>query len=311
MNTILVVVLVVGAMALFQAVFWLSGSRGERSEADPIVPGLPRWDREPALAGSAGLAAALQGVPGVGALRGLQVQAGSTSTTASVIGGCLAAAIVLQVGVTLVTGSVTAGLVGGILGSTMPVVLLLVDRGRREAEVSEALPRALRSMIRLARGGHGLNSAIVEAARELEGPLASELARVYGEQREGRALDESLRALARRVPGSLDLHIFVHALLLAQESAMDLGQLLDRIEGTLNARIDNERRIRAELTQARMSAGILCAMPPIGAASLYALKREYLESALADPLGRALYQGATVWMGLGLVVALLLLFRKP
>lgn len=311
MNGILLVVLVVGALALGQAAVWASESRREVGGHDPLVPGLPNWDKEPPLAPSPALSAWLERVPGMEGLRRLQSQAGNAWPTVYVVALCLVMALGLQLSATFLLASPGIGLLLGVVGSGLPIGALAWRKAERAHDVTAALPRAMRALTRLCQAGHTAAVAILETARELDGPLASEFAKVYGEQRDGRTLQEALNALLRRVPGSIDLRILVHAILLAEESGGNLGALLTRIESTLAARLQSYQQARAETSQARLSAGILCALPPLAAAALFVVQREHLEGALLDPLGRILFTAAALWMGVGMLVVVRLLRGGP
>jgi tight adherence protein B len=309
-NGILIVVLVVGALALGQAAVWASEVR-RAPGGDPLVPGLPAWDREPPLAPGATLAGWLEGVPGMQGLRRLQSQAGNAWPTLYLVLLILVCAVGAQVGVTFLLGSPGFGLLAGVVGSTAPVAALVWRKAERAQEITAALPRALRSLTRLCQAGHTAAAAIVETARGLEGPLGSELARVYGEQRDGRSLQDALNAMLCRVPDSIDLRILVHAILLAEESGGNLGSLLARIDGTLAARLQAWQQARAETSQARLSAGILCALPPLAAAALFVVQRAHIEGALSDPTGRVMFIAAALWMGVGMLVVIRLLRTGP
>lgn len=304
MTPIVLVGLFVGALALAQVAVWASG-RPERLVRGTAPDGTdPEWDKEPPLAPSPSLAAAMEGLPGMLALQRLQSQAGSQQTALTVLVLALVLALFVQLIVTVATGSLLLGVVGGMFGAATPLVWLLRSRRRRADRVLDELPRAIRSLARLAQSGQGPAQAIRETALELEGPLGRELGRAFAEQRDGRSLEEALQAMADRVPQCVDLRILVTALVLAAEAGGNLGWLLERIEATLSERIALAQAARAETAQARLSAGVLAALPPLGVVGIAVLRPEHLAAGWADPLGKVLFVGAGVWMGIGLLIVM-------
>jgi tight adherence protein B len=304
---VVLVGLFVAALAVAQVAVWASGSptRLVRSSAPDGTD--PEWDREPPLAPIPALAEAMKSIPGMSALQQLQGQAGSQQTTLTALMISLGGALLAQLVVTVLTGSLLLGVLGGMAGASVPLLLLLRGRRRCADRVLDALPRAIRSLARLARAGQGPAQAIRETALELEGPLGRELGRAFAEQRDGRSLEEALEAMADRVPQCVDLRILVTALVLASEAGGNLGLLLERIETTLSERIALSQAARAESAQARLSSGIIAALPPLGVLGIALLQPEHLAAGWEDPLGRVLYIGSAIWMSIGLLIIVWLL----
>ncbi len=302
MTPVVLVGLFVAALAVAQVAVWASDNPSRlvrRSAPDGTDP---EWDREPPLAPIPSVAEAMKSIPGMSALQRLQSQAGSRQSTLTTLGIALGLALLAQLGVTVATGSLLLGVLGGMFAAAVPLFVLLKARRRRADLVLDDLPRAIRSLARLARAGQGPAQAIRETALELQGPLGRELGRAFAEQRDGRALEEALEAMADRVPQCVDLRILVTALVLASEAGGNLGLLLERIEATLSERIALAQAARAETAQARLSSGIIAALPPLGVVGIAILQPDHLMAGWEDPLGRVLYIGSAVWMSIGLLI---------
>ena len=310
MDQLALVALFVAALALGQAAVWASKGNSGHARQRARADGDPIWDREPPLAGSAWLADALEGVPGMLALQRLQSQAGNSWTSTTFLVLATGLAVVVQIGAMVLGAEPLLSVVLGSLAASAPFLVLGWQKDRRAARISDELPQALRALARLANTGQGPAQAIREAALELDGPLGRELGRTFVEQRDGRPLAESLRALTGRVPDSIDLRILVTAILLSSEVGGDLGGLLERIEETLSARIALAREMRAQQAQARLSAGILAALPPLGVLGVALVQPDYFLEGWEDPLGRVLYLAALVWMSIGLLIIALILRRQ-
>jgi tight adherence protein B len=302
MGPALVVALFVAGLALAQAGVWMSAARTAEAAAQRVD-----WDRDPPLSRSPAIARILGAIPAMRALHALQTQAGSEMTTAATMLSCVVVALLVQFLATAATGSLWAGIAAGLMAGWAPIVALLASRASRAAQVASSLPRALRALSRLASAGQGPSQALQQVTSELDGALAREFARTFAEQREGRPLGDALRALADRVPGCVDLRILVTAMVLSEESGGNLGELLQRIEGTLSARISLRQKVDAETAQSRLAAGVLAAMPPLGVIGIAVLRPDHLREGLADPLGQVIFTAAGVWMAIGILVVVRIL----
>ncbi len=310
MNTVAVVILFVAALALAQVAVWASGrSPAQHARARARHDGDPEWDREPPLSRNGALARALETMPGMLALQRLQAQAGNQMTATTFVFASMGLAFTAMIGTWVLGGPILAGALMSLFGASLPFIWLFREKRVRARRVTDDLPRAMRSLSRLANAGQGPAQAIRETALEMTGPLARELGRAFAEQRDGRPLPQALEAMTDRVPESVDLRILVVALVLSTEAGGDLGGLLDRIEETLSSRIALAQEARAQQAQARLAAGILAAMPPLGVLGVALFQPDHFLKGWADPLGKVLYLSAGTWMAVGMVIVLLLLRR--
>jgi|GEM_PF-2000891 len=310
MSSVALIALFVAALAVAQVAVWASGGGSSlHARTRARHDGDPEWDREPPLSRNPGLAAYLEAVPGMLALQTLQAQAGNQWSATVFVAISLGLALAAMV-ITWVAGApVLAGALMGLAGASAPFIYLFRAKRVRASAITDSLPRAMRSLARLANSGQGPAQAIRETALEMQGPLARELGRTFAEQRDGRPLREALDAMTDRVPDSMDLRILVVAVGLATDAGGDLGRLLGRIEETLSSRIKLAQEARAQQAQARLAAGILAAMPPLGVLGVALLQPDHFAEGWADPLGKVLYLAAGGWMAIGMLVVLLLLRR--
>ncbi len=116
--------------------------------------------------------------------------------------------------------------VGGTLAGYMGPNLYLYQLGYdRNARIQQALPDALDLLTISVESGLGFDSALSQVARNTEGPLASEFARVLQEMQIGMGRAAAMRALGERthVP---DLKGFVSAMVQADALGIPIGQVL-------------------------------------------------------------------------------------
>jgi tight adherence protein C len=136
---------------------------------------------------------------------------------------------------------VMVALIGGVVGYYGPN-LYLYQRGHdRTEKMQRELPDALDLLTISVEAGLGFDAALSQVARNTEGPLAQELARVLQEMQIGLGRSAALRALGER--NSLpDLRSFTSAMVQADAFGIPVGQVL-RVQSN---EIRLKRRQRAE-----------------------------------------------------------------
>jgi tight adherence protein C len=130
---------------------------------------------------------------------------------------------------------------GGVLGYYAPNLYLYQKGHDRTEKMQRALPDALDLLSISVEAGLGFDAALSQVARNTEGPLAQELARVLQEMQIGLGRSAALRALGERstLP---DLRSFTSAMVQADSFGIPVGQVL-RVQ---SAEIRLKLRQRAE-----------------------------------------------------------------
>jgi tight adherence protein B len=265
------VLLVVGAVAFFVAVYLVA-----------LVALLPRTRRSARLARlgrdvSASTAAAPSAISGLadratnaadaalerrgkrGLLNAALERAGVALRPGEfvVLGGCVSL-------VAFLAGLLYSGLLLGLLGAAVVasgarVVLGMLAR-RRQARFAGQLTDTLQLLVGSMRAGYGLLQAFDAVGREAESPTAEEFRRLVVESRLGRALPDSLDAMAERV-ASQDFRWVVEAIEINREIGGDLAEVLDTITGTIRERDFIKRQVKSLSAEGRLSAYVLLALP--------------------------------------------------
>src|SRR3954471_7761853 len=153
------------------------------------------------------------------------------------VGGLLLALLLGLGGLQLVVALVA----GGVLGYYAPNLYVYQKGHDRTAQLQRDLPDALDLLSISVEAGLGFDAALAQVARNTEGPLAQELARVLQEMQIGLGRSAALRALGERstLP---DLRSFTSAMVQADSFGIPVGQVL-RVQ---SAEIRVKRRQRAE-----------------------------------------------------------------
>lgn len=162
------------------------------------------------------------------------------------------------------TGPLVAiAIVGAAAGYSAPNMYLYQKGYDRTAQMQKTLPDALDLLTISVEAGLGFDSALAQVARNTEGPLALEFARVLQEMQIGMGRANALRALGERstLP---DLRSFASAMVQADSFGIPVGQVL-RVQAE---EIRVKRRQRAEEQAQKVPVKILlplmaCILPAL------------------------------------------------
>jgi tight adherence protein C len=140
--------------------------------------------------------------------------------------GALAISLVLSLAMSLsilpALGFVVAASAAGYMAPNMYLYQKAYDRA---GKMQRALPDAIDLLTISVESGLGFDAAVAQVARNTEGPLAEEFARMLQEMQIGRGRSEALRSLADRT-NLPDLRGFVSAMVQADAFGIPVGQVL-------------------------------------------------------------------------------------
>ncbi len=160
--------------------------------------------------------------------------------------------------------AVVTFLLGFILGSPLVMILAILAfiasfsglsyvlpyylTQRRARELERVLPDGLRQMASTLRAGLGIDAAMDDIAKSGYGALSGEFERAVVEVRRGRALENALRALARRSSSPLYERAF-HLITEGIERGAALADVLDAVSTDAREVQTVQRERRAATTQ--------------------------------------------------------------
>lgn len=149
-------------------------------------------------------------------------------------------------------------------------------------------------------GGGSLRAALLGAGATLEGPSAVELARVGADLDLGLPARAALGGLAERVP-SERITALVTAVLSQERAGGDLAGLLRRHAAAATQRQRAEGEARSATAQARLTGGMVVAMPGFMGLMVELVSPGFLGSMLASPTATVLLALAGVLQLAGFV----------
>jgi tight adherence protein C len=165
------------------------------------------------------------------------------------LGVSLMACVVLGVGYAPAIAICVAAALGGY---TAPNMYLYQKGYDRTEKIRRALPDALDLLTISVEAGLGFDAALAHVAKNTEGPLADEIARVLQEMQIGLGRANALRALGARTSVT-ELKGFVSAMVQADAFGIPIGNVL-RVQST---EIRTKRRQRAEELAQKVPVKIL------------------------------------------------------
>jgi len=207
-------------------------------------------------------------------------------------------ALALGLAVFVPTRSLLFAVLPAGLGALLPYLYVRHKRTRRMRAFEEHLPEAIDLLGRALRAGHPFTSGLRMVADEAMEPNATEFRRVFEEQRFGMPLDESLYALADRIP-LVDVRIFISAVLIQREVGGNLAEILDKLASVIRSRFTLQRQLRVITAQGRMSGYILGALPIALGFVVFALNPEMMIRFATSSAGRFLMLFAAVMQIVG------------
>jgi tight adherence protein B len=191
--------------------------------------------------------------------------------------------------------------IDGLLMFSLPWMWLWNKRQRRLKKIDSQLPDALELVARALRAGHSLAAGMHVVAEEMPSPIADEFGRVFEEQNLGIPVEESLNALAERVP-NFDLKFFVTSVAIQRQTGGDLAEILDKIGYVVRERFRILGQVKALTGEGRLSGVVLIALPFALFAFMLNTKPDYVEPLWTTDMGKKMSAFAIVAQILGALV---------
>ena len=180
----------------------------------------------------------------------------------------------------------------------IPLVQVVLQRKNRMDAFAREFPDALDMMTSAIKAGHALNQAIQLVGNEAPEPVSIEFKRTFEQYNLGINLKDALHKLTERVE-SLDLKLFVTALLLQRETGGNLAEILEKLSYTIRERFKLIGKMRTYTAQGRMSAWLLGTLPIVFVTIISLLNPDYLEPLLNEKLGHTMIFLAVIFQIIG------------
>lgn len=199
---------------------------------------------------------------------------------------------------------------GGLLGAAglafaagfgLPRWGLKFLKKRRERKFLAALPDAVDVIVRGIKAGLPLFDSIKVVAADAPEPLRSEFMAIIETQAIGMPLGEACARLYERMPVP-EANFFGIVVSIQQKSGGNLSEALGNLSKVLRDRKKMAEKIQAMSMEAKASAAIIGALPPIEMVLVYLTTPKYISLLWTNPTGQVMLVGCVLWMSMGVMV---------
>ena len=203
--------------------------------------------------------------------------------------------------ITIRKGNLILTLLVFILSGSLPLLYVQLCKARRLKSFIRQFPDAIDMIVSSLRAGHAFNKAMQLVSSEAPDPVGVEFRKAFEENSLGLSLKEALNNLTQRVD-SMDLKLFVMAVLLQKETGGNLTEILDKISHTIRERFKLIGQIKAFTAQGRMSMWVLGSLP-IGFGFIMSMIHPgYLDPLFNEPFGRLLLTIGIILQIIGFII---------
>ena len=185
-----------------------------------------------------------------------------------------------------------------IVGAMLPVMLMRRRQRKRMNLFRDQLPDALDMLVSAMKAGYSFQAAMKFIGEEVPEPLGPEFSRFYEEQRLGMDVRTALLALQARVD-SLDLKMFVTAVLIQRETGGNLAEVLGNIGKLMRERAALKGDIETLTAESKLSGRVLALLPVIVGLLIQLINPEFMRPMLESGIGPFVFAGAAVMVFLG------------
>jgi tight adherence protein B len=227
-------------------------------------------------------------------------QAGMSVRPATII---LAAITLAFMG--LLVGNLQHGMLVGIayggLGLFAPYMYLRFKRRRRIENFEAQLPEAMDMLINAMQAGYSYQAAMELVGHEMPEPLGTEFAQFYEEQRLGIDVRSALLSMQDRIP-SLDLKMFITAVLIQRETGGNLTEVPSNISRVIRERFRIQGELRTLTAQVRLSGKMLALLPIIVVGGVMLTNPKFIEPLFQEQAGHVILVVAGVSQVVGFIL---------
>ena len=211
----------------------------------------------------------------------------------------------------------TSGMLGTLLGgriSGVAAVFIMVAgwvgpffwlrwrQKKRLNQFEQQLPDAIDMLVSAMKAGYSFQAATQFIGEEMIEPLGPEFARFYEEQRLGIDVRTALVSMQSRID-SLDLKMFVTAVLIQRETGGNLSEVLSNLADLIRQRIAMKGQIQTLIAEPKLSARFLAVLPVLVFVVLSAMNPHFFDPMTApDSPGRFVLTATAISVVVGYMI---------
>jgi tight adherence protein B len=185
-------------------------------------------------------------------------------------------------------------------GFGVPRWILNHMKKRRIKRFILELPNAVDVIVRGIRSGLPLGDCMRIIASEAKEPVKSEFRTIMEAQAVGMTIGDAVGKLFERVPVS-EANFFAIVISIQQKAGGNLSEALGNLSKVLRERRKMGDKIKAMSMEAKASAGIIGALPPIVGLLTYLSSPAYISLLWTTQTGKLALVAGVVWMSFGIL----------
>ncbi len=229
-------------------------------------------------------------------------QAGVTWTKPGFYGVSLALAVVGAFSMWILNnGPLMMGGVAVIAGIGLPRWFANHLRKRRIKNFLAELPSAVDIIVRGIKAGIPLGDCLRNIAMESAEPVKTEFRAIVDAQTMGLSIAEAVERIVDRVPAP-EANFFAIVINIQQKAGGNLAEALMNLSAVLRDRKKMRGKIKAMSSEAKASAGIIGALPPIVALLVYITSPDYMKLLFITSTGHIVLGRCAFWMSCGIFI---------
>ena len=198
-------------------------------------------------------------------------------------------------------GLLIAGAVVVILGVGAPAWFVGYLRKRRMAKFLKEFPAAVDIIVRGIKAGIPLGDCVRAIASEAAEPVKTEFRGIVEAQAMGLSIADAVERLIERVPLP-EANFFAIVINIQQKAGGNLAEALMNLSNVLRDRKKMRGKVKAMSSEAKASAGIIGALPPLVGTAVYLTSPGYISLLFTTSTGHMVLGGCAIWMGTGIFV---------
>ena len=205
--------------------------------------------------------------------------------------------------VVLVTGSspLVSLLAAFACGFGLPRWILRSMTRRRQAKFLLEFANSIDIIVRGIKSGLALSDCLQIIARESPEPVRGEFADLIEQQRVGVPLSDAFERMYERVPLQ-EVNFFAIVIAIQNQIGGNLAEVLSNLAQVLRDRFRVQAKVRAFSAEAKASAAIIGALPPLVILAMFLTSPDYISILWHDKLGNIMLIGSAIWMLIGVLV---------
>ena len=196
---------------------------------------------------------------------------------------------------------ITAVGVAVIFGAGLPRWYLSHLRKRRLKRFLLGLPAAVDIIVRGIRAGIPLGDCIRNIANEATEPVKTEFRAIVEAQAMGLTIAEAVERIVDRVP-TPEANFFAIVINIQSKAGGNLAEALMNLSAVLRDRKKMRAKIKAMSSEAKASAGIIGALPPIVGGLVSLTSPDYMKLLFITTTGHIVLGVCAFWMSCGIFI---------